>query len=116
MGAAATPPRRTMSSKSFVEAVTEVLEAAGVPAVKTVEDKNDDAGFRVEAPGYSVHGGRKFADVGILGRDGIVESARQAERDGLTQASHAALRKAGYAVTVNEYGSLHVTEADSGAA
>jgi hypothetical protein len=97
-------------TKTFVESVAEALDAAGVPPVKTVEDPRADAGFRNEATGYHVHGGRRFATVAILARDGIPQAARQAERDGILQAAHHALAQAGYTVTINEYGTLRVTE------
>jgi ABC-type sugar transport system substrate-binding protein len=102
-----------MSSKTFTEAVTDVLAAAGIPPVK-IEDVIDDPDndWRVAASGYTIHGGLKYADVAIIGRDGIPDSARHAERDGILQAAHHALLQTGYKVTVNEHGTLHVTKED----
>lgn len=97
-------------NETFTDAVTKTLLAAGIPPVKTVEDPDDYAGWRAVTSGYVVHGTPNYASVGIIGRDGISDSARHAERDGLMQAAHHALRKAGYAVSVNEHGNLRVTE------
>lgn len=57
MGAAVLPSEETtLSSTPFTVAVTKVLDAAGIPPVKTVEFPDYDAGWRVESPGYTAHG------------------------------------------------------------
>lgn len=112
---AVAPPLRPEAQLSdmlaFADRITAVLNEATIPAARIVEDTDSDSGIRVEAPGYRItDSGRKFADIAILGRDGIVESSRQAERSGIMQAARHALVQAGFEVLVNKYGHLRARE------
>lgn len=86
------------------------LDGAGIPAMESVEDDNAELGFRVSRAGYliSVVNGPN-ASISVIGRDGLVESARQAECDGIIQQARAALANAGCAVRVNEYTTIVAT-------
>lgn len=101
-----------MSTESLSDRITRVLKAAGIPEVDFVEDPDEDAGVRAAAPGYRLTPeSRKLITVAIIGRDGIVESARQAERSGILQAAHHALHTDGLHVSPNDFGHLTVREA-----
>lgn len=100
-----------MSTETLSDRITRVLDAAGVPKVTFVEDRDDDAGVRATAPGYRLTStSRKMITVAIIGRDGIPDSARQSERDGIMQVARQALVQAGLDVSVNEYGHLRARE------
>lgn len=90
--------------------ITAILDDAQIPAMESAQDDAADLGFRVTRAGYmiSVVNGPN-ASVSIIGRDDIVESARQAECDGIIQQARAALVKAGCGVRVNEYSTIVAT-------
>jgi len=97
-------------STEFGESVAKVLEDASVPCAEINDTAGDPEGdWGISEPGYNMHSGAKYADVTILARTGIPDTARQAERDGLLQTARSALAEAGYTVTLNEYGTMHVT-------
>ncbi|MGA5598358.1 hypothetical protein ACPCSE_29410 [Streptomyces cellulosae] len=90
--------------------ITAILDDAQIPVMESVDDDDAVLGFRVSRTGYliSVVNGPN-ASVSIVGRDGLPESARQAECDGLIQQARAALAAAGCDVRVNEYGTIVAT-------
>lgn len=101
----------TRETADFTARVTEILDAADIPAMRWSETLDADGMPLVGRAGYTVsEGGRRYAKIGIIGRTEAAESTRQGERDQLTQRARAALVADGLTVTVNEYGHLHAKE------
>ncbi|MGW7100451.1 hypothetical protein [Streptomyces sp. NPDC054838] len=89
----------------YVHAVS-VLEEAGIPVAEMAED--DEEMPIITRSGYMITDcSKRFVRVAVFGRSDLAESARQAERDGITQLTRAALDTAGFEVKINEYGHIH---------
>jgi hypothetical protein len=94
----------------FREEIKTVLAAAGIPEVEMIEG-DDGMPVAVKSGYYTMETDKptsKVVSILPMGRDGIDDVARRAERDGLTQQLRAALSAAGMDVRVNEYGNVTV--------
>lgn len=90
-----------MQSTSTSEAAARILETAGIPAAQM-----NDNGDTVTAGYLLMPDGRRAVNVLTPAPNAQAQAQREAERDGMWQRAHAALKAAGWRLTTNDYGTL----------